>query len=550
MAVDFMVNRIKLLNTFRQHDYAWRFSLLLAVALVYLPFLNNPLVFDDLSFFRQAIDKYANAVFYFDLRWFSYSTLGVTWVFAGDVPAVYRLQNLLLHGINVLLLLLLLRVWLALFITDAGKQENVRRAAWLGALVFACHPLAVYGVGYLVQRSILLATLFTLLMQLAYLKGLLENNWRYMVAAVATYFLAVFSKEHSLLAPVILLPLSWMIRAQVKLSSRALMATWVAFVMVGLLVVMRIKGVLGQPYEPYAAAMFVEQNLLLDQPMLHLLSLLTQAGLFFKYCLLMIVPNPAWMSLDMREPFLLTWKDWTSWIGLLAFMGYGLGALLCLLRGGRIALLGLALLYPWCYFWVEFSSIRVQEIFVLYRSYLWLPGYMLLLPLLLGALPGRKIMLMGLLVVLMLVPLAWNRMWVFADNYRVWDDAVRLLDGADTLGAHRVYYGRGHASSANKNWDAAIRDFNKALSIKPDYPAANMALAAAYMDAGQLQEALAASNKMIAADPNNAHAYYAKATVLSKLHDRAGSIKQMEKSCELGMNLACAIVNLSKPKAE
>lgn len=543
-----MSNSTKLLTTFRRHGNAW--LLLLAAALVYLPFLNNPLIFDDLSFFRQTIDRYADAMFNFDLRWLSYTTLGVTWVFFGESPAVFRLQNLVLHGLNVLLLWHVLRIWLALFASEGGKQEIINRGAWLGALVFACHPLAVYGVGYLVQRSILMATLFALLMQLAYLKGVLENNWRYMAAAVLAYFLAVFSKEHSLMAPAILLPITWAIRGQVKLSARALSATWLAFAAIALLVVLRIQGVLGHSYEPHAAAMFEEQGLLPEQPMLHLLSILTQAGLFFKYCLLMVVPNPAWMSVDMRMPFILDWQDWTSWIGLAAFMAYGLLSLLCLLRGGRLALLGIALLYPWCYFWVEFSSIRVQEIFVLYRSYLWLPGYMLLLPLLLGSLSGRKTILAGLLIMLILVPLSWNRLWVFGDHYRLWNDAVHALQGKDTLGAHRIYYGRGMASSAKKDWEAAIADFKKALTIHSPYPQASMALTAAYIDSGQFQNALEISNDMIAADPENANAYYAKATVLSKLRDKAGSMKQMEKSCELGMNLACLMVDASKPKVE
>ena len=42
-----MPNPAKLLHTFRQHGYAW--LLFLVAALIYLPFLNNPLVFDDLS---------------------------------------------------------------------------------------------------------------------------------------------------------------------------------------------------------------------------------------------------------------------------------------------------------------------------------------------------------------------------------------------------------------------------------------------------------------------------------------------------------------------
>ena len=520
--------------------------LVLLVIVVYAPFLNNTLIFDDIPFFGTAISHYANTLFRFDLRWFSYTTFGFTWVFFGEDPPVFRIQNLLLHSMNVLLVLLVLRMWIKLFIADVSKENIANWGAWLGALVFACHPLAVYGVGYLIQRSILMATMFTLVMQLAYLRGLLEGDKRYMALAVMAYFLALFSKEHSLMAPAILLPLTLAIRAQNKLSLRALLATWLGFALVGLFVVLRIKGIFGVPYEKDAAALFGDQALLQGTSSLHLLSVLTQAGLFFKYCLLMLVPNPGWMSIDMREPFILTWKDWTSWIGLIAFVAYGAFALIALLRGGRVALLGLALLYPWCYFVAEFSSIRVQEIFVLYRSYLWLPGYMLLLPLVFSLLPSRKIMLVGALVVLLLVPLAWNRLWVFADKYRLWDDAVVLLKGENRLGAHRTYFNRAQASFAVKNWDAAIADYKKSLSINSTYPEVNVALASVYSNSGRYLEALAEFDKAIAGNPKNASAHYGKSIVLKNLRDMAGSIQQMEKSCQLGLQQACIIVAVSQ----
>ena len=518
--------------------------LVLLVVVVYVPFLNNPLVFDDVPFFDGVIDHYANTLFHFDLRWFPYTTLGVTWVFFGETPPVFRVQNLLLHGVNVLLLLLVLRMWIKLFITDVSKENIANWGAWLGALIFACHPLAVYGVGYLIQRSILMATMFTLVMQLAYLRGLLEGDKRYMALAVIAYFLALFSKEHSLMAPAILLPLTLAIQAQNKLSLRALLVTWLGFVLVGLFVVLRIKGIFGVPYEMDAAALFGEKALLQGTSSLHLLSVLTQAGLFFKYCLLMLVPNPAWMSLDMRESFILTWKEWASWVGLVAFVAYGAFALISLFRGGRAALLGLALLYPWCYFMAEFSSIRIQEIFVLYRSYLWLPGYMLLLPLVLSSLPSRKTILIGALVALLFVPLAWNRLWVFADQYRLWDDAVRLLHGEDRLGAHRTYFIRAQASAKVNNWNEAIADYKKSLAINSTYPEVNIALASAYSSSGRYPESIAEFDKVIAGNPKNASAYYGKSFVLKKLRDMVGSVQQMEKSCQLGLKQACIIVAL------
>lgn len=529
-------------NLYFPRDRIKAVILLLAVVAVYLPFLENPLVFDDFVLIGGgAVSRYADAPFNLELRWFPYTTLGVTWVFFGENPPAFRVQNLLLHGMNVLLLLLVLRLWISLFVIEPAGRKMANWGAWLGALVFACHPLAVYGVGYLVQRSILMATLFTLVMHLAYFRGLLDGNRRYMALAVAAYFLAVFSKEHSLLVPAILLPMSWVLREKIRLPVRALLATWMGFAVIALIVVMRTKGLLGQAYEKDAAMLLNQDVLLKGMPMVHLLSVLTQAGLFFKYCLLMLVPDPAWMSIDMRETFIMEWKDWKSWIGIVAYLAYGLGAMLCMLRGGRMALFGVALLYPWSLFPVEFASVRVQEIFVLYRAYLWLPGFMLLIPLLCSGLPERKIMLAGALSAVLLLPLAWNRLWVFADVYRLWDDAVQLLHGEDRLGSHRTYFNRAHASAAKKNWDAAIADYKKSLAINSSYTEVNINLGNVLINAQRFQEAIVEFDKVIAAEPENANAYYGKGIALKRLHDDVGAMQQIRKSCELGLNQACMI---------
>jgi tetratricopeptide (TPR) repeat protein len=264
----------------------------------------------------------------------------------------------------------------------------------------------------------------------------------------------------------------------------------------------------------------------------------------------MLVPNPAWMSIDMRETFILSYRDWTSWLGLLAFIAYGVFALRCLLRGGRMALLGLALIYPWLLFMTEFSTVRVQESFVLYRSYLWMPGFMLLLPLLVSALPDRKIMLAGAMAAVLLVPLAWNRLWVLADDYRVWDEAVKLLYGEDRLGSQRTYYNRAHASAKLKKWDAAIADYQKSLSIDSSHSQVFTALAGAYYGAKRYPEALTVLDKVIAQDAKNAQAYYSKGAALNALGDKAGALRNLEKSCELGNSTACAIASLEQSRTK
>jgi tetratricopeptide (TPR) repeat protein len=173
---------------------------------------------------------------------------------------------------------------------------------------------------------------------------------------------------------------------------------------------------------------------------------------------------------------------------------------------------------------------------------------MLLLPLLVSALPDKKIMWAGVLAAMLLVPMAWNRQRVFADEYLLWDDAVRLLHGEDRLGAQRTYYNRGHASAALKHWDVAIADYQKSLSLDASHPQVYMALADAYYGAKRYTEMLPVLDKVIALDNKNARAYYSKGVVLNALNDKTGALRNMQQSCVLGEMTACAIVSMGQSK--
>ena len=80
-------------------------------ALLYVQFLQNPIVFDDMYFFmldnagHSAIEKYANPS-WLELRALPYATLA--WnasLFGFDLPP-FRIENLLLHWMVVVILAL------------------------------------------------------------------------------------------------------------------------------------------------------------------------------------------------------------------------------------------------------------------------------------------------------------------------------------------------------------------------------------------------------------------------------------------------------------
>ncbi|HEY5993687.1 MAG TPA: tetratricopeptide repeat protein [Gallionellaceae bacterium] len=538
-----MSYRVKLTSYLVNRDRGWILALLAAVFALYAPFLGSPLIFDDLPFFLGGVAKqYAHSLPNFGLRWLPYATLGWTeMAFSNVVTHVFHLGSLLLHAANVILLFYLLRL-LAGSVAPDGKQSSaVIWGAWFGALIFALHPVAVYAVGYVVQRSTVMALFFVLIMQMAYLRGLLSGRWGYLLLAAIAYFLAVFSKEHSVLAPLLLAAETVLLRGQIRAGKRGLWLMWAALFLIALAIVLIARGTFGTPYEAMAADLFKQEGVAESTPALHLLSILTQMGLFFKYLLLWILPNPAWMSIDMREPFVASLTDWRGWLGATGFLLYGYAGVRLLLRRGRLGLLGLAMLYPWLQFVLEFSTIRVQEPFVLYRSYLWMPGLMLLFPWLAEKWRGKLVWLAGGVLAVLLGAAAAERLWVMADPYRLWNDAALLLPGEKVAGADRIYFNRGQILGGRGKLDDAIADFRRSLAVSNQYAPVHFELGWALARLNRFDEAMVEFDQSIALDPKFPNAYFGKGLLLKMRGKPVEAAQLMAKACELKHAMACLI---------
>lgn len=510
-------------------------------------------MFDDIEFFNRTIGEFAKSSFDFSPRWLTYASLYWTWSLFSDLPYAHRIVNIILHVTCVLLLFYWLYHLITIALRDTTNSEtsHLKWGAWLGALFFACNPVAVHAVGYLVQRSILLAGIFTLCMQISYLRGLIgENNVRqhlWLSLSVIFFLLAVLSKEHSLIAPIIIVATTLLLKSYIRVDKRAIGMTLFAYFLIALFIALRVKGVLGDVYEIDAPQLINNfETSRTSTTSLHLLSVLTQAGLFFKYLLLWSLPNPAWMSIDMREPFAQSFSSWQMWAPAIGFILFGAYSFKLLLRGGRTGLIGFALLYPWIFFMVEFSTIRIQETFVLYRSYLWMPGTMLLFPLVLYRLRDAKKIIAALIALtLIFIPLSWNRLWVFADSYRLWNDAALLLPSQTTPGAARIYYNRGNAELAANHWDEAIEDYQKSKSLSPDTAQIYKNTGVAYFSLHKYDLAIQEFDHAIALKPNYADAYFARAVTLKRLNLDNEALANMRKSCSLGSLSACLIVQMS-----
>src|SRR3954463_511234 len=146
------------------------------VCALYLPFVSNPFVFDDKGHFTGSrFAEYATSPFGFVPRFPASFSVASIQVLFGSVEA-HRIVSLLLHALVGYAVFLLVRA-----LQRARAVEGAAGGilpALIAAAFFVAHPVAVYGAGYLAQRSIVLATLFGVLSAAVFVSGLSRGRYR------------------------------------------------------------------------------------------------------------------------------------------------------------------------------------------------------------------------------------------------------------------------------------------------------------------------------------------------------------------------------------
>jgi hypothetical protein len=179
-----------------------------AVAL-YLPTLGHGFVQDDFPIIAGNANAHsiAAALAAFNDPFWPLPSLGgmyrpltilsfaIDWTISGGSPGWLHFMNALLHGIAVVLVTLVARRWF----TPLG--------ALAVGLVFAVHPVHVEGVANLVSRAEILAAIGVFGTILCARRG-------WWAAAVLAAAFAMFSKEHGVIAPVLVAVDDWLGRRE------------------------------------------------------------------------------------------------------------------------------------------------------------------------------------------------------------------------------------------------------------------------------------------------------------------------------------------------
>ena len=519
--------------------------LLLLVLGLYLPSLRAVLVFDDAIITSgQLFAEYGKFV---ALRPRALSYNSIVWLhtLVGDAWWVQRLVNVVLHLAVVAMLYVFycqLLVTLALpESTDEKHQKSLRWALFIGVSWYALNPTVVYAVAYLTQRSIVMATLFSVIALWAVLKALTTQQRLYWVAAVLAYVAAMFSKEYALALPAVAVALIVLVRRPTAKNMfvfgcvglvLASMAAWVLYA--------RYGSIVGNVFDDISA--YYLKQLAITTPGIEAnaypLSIINQMWLFFEYGCRWFLPSTRMMSIDLRPAFPTQLLSVPHVLGVGGYLTLLLGSVTLMLRyRDARALLGFCLFTPTILFVTEFSTVWIQDPFVLYRSYLWAIAVPCIVYLgvrqLAGFISSTTILLCAGAIGLFMIWQSTDRIATFRTELSVWDDAVRKFPPELVVGKSRAYLNRGQAYQLAGEDNRAIRDYQRSTAFG-DNGEGLLNAGALLLARGRFGEAIAAFDGAAARGQRSASLSLNRGTALLSLGDTTGALASLQQALTLG----------------
>ncbi|MGH9581279.1 MAG: hypothetical protein ACRD2R_09800, partial [Terriglobales bacterium] len=208
---------------------------------------------------------------------------------------------------------------------------------------------------------------------------------------------------------------------------------------------------------------------------------------------------------------------------------------------------GFGLLYTWIVFLVEFTVVRFQEPFVLYRSYLWAPGLAMLLVALAGSLPRTAVAVLVGAAAAVLPAQSYDRLGSFASGTALWEDAAAKLAPGVPGGARTLYLlGREYLYTDQPS--KALDVVGRCISLSPASAHCQFARAAIHMQFEQYEAAIPYLIRAIALEPKGGAARHHLGLVLENLGCVEEAKAQYRISAQLGfVGGAYRLMRLEKP---
>ncbi len=557
--------------------------ILILVVLAYLPALRGQFIWDDdfhvtkceplrslAGLGRIWFEPGATQQFY-PLTWTSFWIDYHLW---GLHPFAYHAENILLHGINAIL------VWRIL------RRLNVP-GAWLGAALFALHPVCVESVAWISERKNTLSGLFFLLSIFAALRFWVVpaapahvsrektevpetafGPWKFYWLTLALYLFALWSKTVTAGVPGVILLLVWWKRGRWVLKDWLLVLPFIALGLGMGLITANIEHRF-----VLAAANADEWKLSLPEKFIiagralwfYLGKLVWPHPLVFIYPRWILQPSQPLAYLPLAAAVALAaflWWKRKSWgRPVLVVAGYFVVVLL--------PALGFINIFPFRY---SFVADHFQYLAAIGPLALMAAGITLFLARFKNADASRAIS--GAILALLAV-LTWRQTGVYQNLEVLWRHTLahnpECWMAHDNLGLyltesgrfaeaeehyrdaikirpndHIAYYDLGLQAAIRGNLPDAVENFNKTLELAPSFTMAHYQVANVFAREGSLDAAIREYDATLKSMPDLALAHFNLANTLAQNGNADRAIEEYHRTLEKQPDYAPAHVALGR----
>jgi tetratricopeptide (TPR) repeat protein len=492
---------------------AWLWPALLLVGLLaYLPAIDGPFIFDDLTVEPlhpdgsppvQNLVRSSRPLFYLSL-WLDRQVFGLS-------PMPMHVINIVLHLLNACLMMGVLKRLAGL------ARIGERKRGWLaaaGAGVFLLHPALTEGVSYIVSRSEVLSLFFGLAAFLVFLGAERIGAGR-ALAVLLLFGLAAVSKEHSFaFVPLMFLASLWFGETPLKgLKDRALV-----------FVPLVVGGIAGAAYVFRAVGVQATAGFGV-QGVTPLSYLATQCHVIWRYVLMFLLP---WgMNIDHAVGFSNSFLEPLPAVGAVALLAASFAAL----KYRRA--------YPLAGFgWLAFlillaptsSVIPIADAMTDRRLYLSSLGLLAigLEWLSRQPIPSVKVSAGCAAVLVILAVLAWNRNQDYTSSERLWRASV-----AENPANARAHFQLAHALYASGGCEASSAEYQQAYRLGQQGADLLVDWALALDCAGQADAAAGKLKEALGKNPRSFHAHSTLGMVYGKQGRLEEALAELDRAIEL-----------------
>ena len=415
------------------------------------------------------------------------------------------------------------------------RRTNV--LSLLVALIFVSHPIQVNTVTYVVQRNEGLSSFFYLLCFFLFVKGSLSDGIRkafYWIGTVLTFFCSALSKEIGLTLPILLILFDLIFICRDKNALLKRLRVYVPFfLLLALFILFFLRGGMLRQFLDGAPEWFWTpwENLL------------TQSNVIVQYVKLLLLPLPGWLNVDHD---FRVYKSLFEYPTFLSFAAIAFLLLFAILRARKNKLTAFSIFWFLIVLAPTSSLLPLWDIMVEYRLYLPLFAYALLLSSAVDHLYrylaltfSRKsgltvVTALSLLVLCFYSVVTLERNRVFKNDVTLWADALKKSPRK-----MRVHHNLGRAYYEMGRVDEAIREGKIALTLMANTERKEIVkyvfnlLGGAYLEKGNLDQALTFFRQATEVDANFATSYYNMACVYAIQKEKEKALQHLKKAVSL-----------------